>query len=189
MGINSYLKAVSISTLETLQQDPDLLNLFFAAEWLPEAPIWRKSYLQGEGSEKTKERAAQQFSKYSSLKQPFLDEWETPEADLYKYFDVLTFLLAGYVPGDIMQPWAIPELRKNSELMQQFKNRDFAPFLLFMDSQWDGLPLVNALGAGTILNPNTSSHRLVRYLSTEEVGNMLDGLLLLSEQGFRTRYR
>lgn len=96
------------------------------------------------------------------------------------------------MPGQILQPWAIPELRENSELMQQSKNRDFVPFLLFMDSQWDGLPLVNALGAGTTLNPNTRNnpnHSLVRYLSTEEVGNMLDGLLLLSEQGFRTRYR
>lgn len=189
MGINSYLKAVSISTLETLQQDPELTDLFFAAQWLPEAPKWKKSYLQGEWSEKTKEQATQQFSKYSSLKQPFLDEWETPEADLHKYFDVLTFLLAGYVPGYILRPWTIPELRSKAELMQQSKNRDFAPFLMFMDSQWDGLPLINALGAGAILNPNTSSHRLVRYLSTEEVGNMLDGLLLLSEQGFRTRYK
>ncbi|ABW27338.1 hypothetical protein [Acaryochloris marina] len=135
MGINSYLKAVSISTLETLQQNPDLTDLFFAAQWLPEAPVWRKSYLQGEWSEETKERAVQQFSTYSSLKQPFLDEWESPEADLHKYFVVLTFLLAGYVPGHILQPWAIPELRKNSELMQQSKNRDFAPFLMFMDSQ------------------------------------------------------
>lgn len=96
------------------------------------------------------------------------------------------------MPGYILQPWTIPELRSNAELMQQSKTRDFAPFLLFMDSQWDGLPLVNALGAGTILNPNTRNnpnHSLVRYLSTEEVGNMLGGLLLLSEQRFRTRYK
>ncbi|BDM82080.1 hypothetical protein [Acaryochloris marina] len=181
-----------MSTLETLQQDPGLTELFFAAQWLPEAPKWQKSYLQGEWSERTKEQAAQQFSNYSSFKQPFLDEWETPAADLYKYFVVLTFLLAGYVPGHILLSWVIPELRENSELMQRFKNRAFAPFLLFMDSQWDGLPLVNALGAGTILNPNTRNnpnHSLVRYLSIEEVGNMLDGLLLLSEQGFRTRYK
>lgn len=190
MGINSYLKAVSVSTLETLQQDPELIELFFAAQWLPESQVWQKSYLKGKWSEQAKKQAAQQLSSHSSLKQLFLNEWEMPEANLHKYGDVLTFLLAGYVPGNISQQCTIPELRANSELMQKTKGRDFAPFLFFIDSEWDRLPLVNALGAGTILGFGHSKvHSSVRYLYTDEVGQILDSLLLLSEPGFRERYR
>ncbi len=198
MGITAELKQISVETLEIFRQDPALLSLFFNAQWLPESPIWQQAkYLAGTSSEKNKQKARAKFEQLShehelqighyswqSLKQQFLDDWEVPALDLHKYFPELTYLLAGYVPGSLTSIWTIPELRKLAENQGQ---KDFFSFLVVENSEWDDFPLVNAIFAGIEIDCEADYGR-VRYLLTDEVGQILDGLLYLSEEGFQDRY-
>jgi hypothetical protein len=77
----------------------------------------------------------------------------------------------------------IPEL-----IVEKGYKKDFLPFLVIQNSQWDGKPLVNAFGAGKEIGYETG-YGPVRYLSaSNEVGQILDGLLELSEEGFENRF-
>ncbi|HLP91679.1 MAG TPA: DUF1877 family protein [Nostocaceae cyanobacterium] len=197
MGISGRLKQISIQTLEIFKQDPSLVKSLFDAEYLPESASWqRKIYLTGETAEILQQEARKAFGNlpnssqqtqnydWKALQQQFIAEWETPELDLEKLYPELTFLLAGYVPGYISSQWTIPELRTLANSQNQ---QDFLSFLVIENSQWDGLPLVNAIGAGTEIGYSTS-FGAVRYLETEEIRQIVDGLILLSESGFQERY-
>jgi Domain of unknown function (DUF1877) len=197
MSITCQIKRISISTLELIQQEPLLLSSLLDAKWVPESPFWQQNKWIDESAKKTKQAAQVRFSKslqdcnrwknnYSlqALEQQLLFEWETPELDLHKYFTELTYLLAGYVPSYFSSEWITPELISVAR-----KNRnDFLPFLAIENSKWDGLPLVNALGAGTEIGAEMGYGK-ARYLLPEEVGDILDGLLFLSEEGFQERYK
>jgi hypothetical protein len=196
MSITCQIKRISISTLELIQQEPLLLSSLLDAKWLPESPFWHQNKWIHESAEETKQSARTRFSKslqdcnrwknnydFQALEQQLLFEWETPELDLHKYFRELTYLLAGYIPSYFSSEWITPELISVAR-----KNRnDFLPFLVIDNSKWDGLSLVNALGAGTEIGAEMGYGK-ARYLLTEEVGDILDGLLFLSEEGFQERY-
>jgi hypothetical protein len=187
MGITCRLKQISILTLELIQQNPSLSSSFFDAQWLPESPFWQNSKWLDEIAEKTKQEASVKFEKSiktHTLKQQLLSEWEIPELDLHKYYPELTYLLAGYCPTYFPPDWIAPELLS---VTRKTRN-DFLPFLVVEKSEWDGRPLVNALGAGTEISFEMGYGK-PRYLLAEEVGSILDGLLFLSEEGFQERYQ
>jgi Domain of unknown function (DUF1877) len=198
MSITCRLKQISIPTLELILQDPLLLSSFFDSQWLPESPFWHQSQWKGESAEKTKQEARVRFTKslqdrnrgktnynLQALESQLLSEWETPELDLHKYFPELTYLLAGYIPGgSVSSQWTIPELR----LAAHQSKGDFLRFSVVENSAWDTHPIVNALGAGTEINFEIGYGK-PRYLLTDEVGEILDGLLFLSEEGFQERYQ
>jgi Domain of unknown function (DUF1877) len=188
MSITLRLKRISHLTLELIQQDSSVLSLFFDSQWLPESPFWHQhKYWNNESAEKTKQEARERFIKslqdrtwlekdynLQALESQLLSEWRIPE---------LTYLLAGYVPGYVSSEWTTPELISVAR-----KNRNgFLPFLVIENSEWDGLPLVNALGAGTEINFEMGYGK-PRYLLMDEIGKILDGLLSLSSEGFQERY-
>lgn len=208
MGIEAELKQILTRTLELLKQDIYLFDPFFEAKWLPESPFWRYSKGTGESAEKTKQEARERFGRLSlcqtiqrtvrrvfkpnevvyydweSLEKQFLEEWEVPALDLHKNFQALTFLLAGYIPGHYPGGWMLPEHRPY--INQPYK--DFLPFLVINNSEWDGRPLVNAIGAGSELDYERG-YGSVRYLLPNEIEQILDGLLRLTESGFQERYK
>ena len=143
---------------------------------------------------------------WKALEKQFISEWETPELDLHKYFPELTYLLAGYIPAYYTSGWIIPELEKlfihkvennsfsieliPSQIKTMFSNnkyKDFLPFLAIENSEWDNLPLVNAIGAGKEIGYETGYGPL-KYLLPNEVGEILDGLIFLDEEGFKERF-
>jgi Domain of unknown function (DUF1877) len=198
MSITLQLKRISIPMLKLIKQDPLILSLFFDAKWLPESPFWQRSkHWRGDSAEKTKQEARKRFTKslkdctglkkvcnLQALESQLLAEWEMPELDLHKNFPELTYLLAGYVPGYVSSEWTIPEVKSMANQI----STDFLPFLVIEKSEWDSLPLVNALGSGTEINFKMS-YGNPRYLLMDEVGEILDGLLFLSEAGFQDRYK
>jgi hypothetical protein len=208
MGIEAELKQISLDMLELLKQNICLFNPFFGARWLPESPFWSNSQWSGESAETTKQQARERFGRLSlsqtiqrsvkrvfkpnevvdydweALEKQFLQEWEVPELDLHKYFQQLTFLLAGYIPAYYSSGWLLPELEVYSNQL----DKNFLPFLVVDNSGWDNRPLVNAIGAGAELGYETG-YGAVRYLLPNEVEQILDGLLQLTEEGFQERYR
>jgi hypothetical protein len=190
MSIVGILKQISVSTLEILREEPLFVELFLAARYLPEAAYWRQvSYRTDDSAQRTKERSSEKFGRFrwadkheqETLKNQFMIEWEIPELDLHKYYPELTFLLAGYVPHYISSEWTVPELKIQ-------KNKDFLTFLVIDNSKLDGLPLVNAIGAGAEIRYDRS-YGPVRYLLLNEVEQIFDGLLKLSKKVFQQRYR
>ncbi|MEH1943387.1 MAG: DUF1877 family protein [Nostoc sp.] len=206
MGIIGEIKQISASTLELLKGDPLLVEVFRDAEYLPEYALWQR-VTYWKGYEKIKQEVRARFGKLSktqglsrfipgnrkqwkktydwqALEQQFLGEWENPALDLHKSWQELTFLLAGYIPGYYATPQGkIPEL-----IVDKGYKKDFLPFLVVENSAWDGMPLVNAFGAGTEIGYETG-YGPIRYLSPgDEVGQILDGLLELSREGFQNRF-
>ncbi len=201
MGITSEIKTISTSTLELLREDPLLVNTFLNAQWLPEYASWKEGYWSREDADKKKQEVRKGFSKpplrqdwgvffgmrqqwkksynWQVLEEQFLAEWETPELDLDKSWRQVTFLLAGYLPGggDVHSQWKVPELIVDKEY-----DKDFLPFLVIENSKWDGLPLVNAVGAGAGIYCQRD-YDPVRYLIPSEVDQILYGLLKLSRTG------
>ncbi|BCL38013.1 DUF1877 family protein [Nostoc sp. MS1] len=206
MGITGRIKQISSLTLDLFIQDPFLVDAFFDAQWLPESPYW-----QGRSNtrefEQMKQDARKRFGKlperkglsrfifknrqkwkytydWQALEEQFLAEWATPELDLGKSWQEITFLLAGYIAAYYSMPQGkIPELR-----VEKGYKKDFLPFIVIQNSQWDGKPLVNAFGAGKEIGYETG-YGPVRYLlAGEEVGQILDGLLELSKEGFKNRF-
>jgi hypothetical protein len=168
MSIHAELKQVSTSTLELLKHDLCLIDIFFTASWSPQSAF------------------AQNGDEYDweLLETQFLDEWEIRELDLNKSFRQLNLLLAGYVPGNSSARWTVLELETLSSQIRS----DFLPFLVIENSQWDGLPLVNAIGAGTELDYDIG-YGALRYLMPNEVEQVLDGLQRVSDSGFQERFR
>ena len=173
MGIVCELKQISAPTLEVLKQSSSQVSSFFSARYsTPEEELmddqnpFLPSILE---------------ARLRSSEGQFIDEWKVPALSLHKYWVELSFLLAGYIPGS---DWTIPELRS---LATQAK-KDFLPFLVIENSQWDGLPLVNVIGAGTKFGYSTS-YAPVQYLKPDEVEQLLHGLIKLSKNGFQERYR
>lgn len=186
MGAVGKLKQISLAALELLQQNPSLVSSFFAAKYLLESP--RMIQWTDQFADQTKQKAN------------FLTEWITPELDLNKSWGELTFFLAGYVPCHVTSGWTAPDLqvskigksRKRWNRLFSFKHspleKDFLPFLVVEASTWDGLPLVNAVGTGKEIDYETG-YGSVRYLLPQEVEQVLDGLLKLSQSGLQQRFR
>lgn len=182
MGVTLYLKQISTSTLETLKQDPKQVELFYAAQWLPESSFWqRATYWTDSSANVVKQKSETQFGS-SSRRDQFVGEWEVPDLDLHKYFPELTYLLAGYIPDSSEGRLALPELQLHPELMQK---NTFMQFFIIENSEWDGLPLVNAIWAGTQIGREGINW----YQTPEEVSQILNGLLTMSEHGFQARYQ
>ncbi|AFY43351.1 DUF1877 family protein [Nostoc sp. PCC 7107] len=199
MGITGKIKQISSSTLDLFIKDPYLVDAFFYANLVPESAFWeRVSYWTGESTGKTKQNPILKFwNKFTArnkqlkytynwqkIRGKFLAEWEKPELYLDKSWQELTFLLGGYIAAYYSTPQGkIPEL-----IVEKGYKKDFLPFLVIKNSQWDGKPLVNAFGAGKDIGYETG-YGPVRYLQAgDEVGQILDGLLELSQEGFENRF-
>ncbi|WP_392530448.1 DUF1877 family protein [Nostoc sp. C117] len=192
MGITGEIKQISASTLELFREDPLLISAFRDAQWLPESKEVRERFAKlskRQGLSRFIPGNRQQWKNnhdWQALEQQFLAEWENPELDLHKCWLELTFLLAGYVPGYYATSQGkIPEL-----IVDKGYKKDFLPFSVIENSEWDGMPLVNAFGAGKeIGDKNETSYGPIRYLSPgDEVREILDGLLELSQEGFQNRF-
>lgn len=173
MGIVCELKQISVPTLEVLKQSSSQVSSFFNARWsTPEEELiddqnpFLPSILE---------------ARRRSPEGQFIEEWKMPALSLHKYWAELSFFLAGYIPGS---KWTIPELRSSANQAQ----KDFLPFLVIENSQWDGLPLVNVIGAGTKIGYSTS-YAPVQYLQPDQVEQVLHGLIKLSKTDFQERYR
>ncbi|OUL22862.1 hypothetical protein BV378_23395 [Nostoc sp. RF31YmG] len=208
MGIVGELKQISSLTLEILRQNPPIVELFRSAKYQPESPFWKQAtYWNGESAEKTKERSQERFERFcrvhsykqESLKNQFLAEWEIPALELDKSWSELTFFLAGYIPGYVSSEWTLPELKTSKtpihknwwkKLFSRQKpneEKDFLSFLVIKTSQWDGLPLVNAIGTGAEIGYATG-YGPMRYLLPNEVEQVMNGLIKLSKNGFQERF-
>jgi len=188
MGITSQLKEISLATFERLKKEPALVEAFLSAKWLPESTFWETAtHWPAASAELIKRNCETAFFRIPSLREQFVSEWETPDLYLNKNFQQLTFLLAGYIPGYIFDRATIPEIKANTYLMAKAKGEDFFPFLVIDNSRWDGLPLVNAIGAGAEIGYSTG-YEAVRYLLPDEITRILNGLVALGEQGFQSRY-
>lgn len=155
-----------MSTLEILRNNSASIELFASTQY-------STNFTEG----------SRQFAMFQ---EQFISEWATPELNVGKDFSELTFLLAGYVPGYVAELTTISELRENVELMTRAKGKDFIPFLVIDNSGWDGLPLVNAIGAGVEIGRDLGYGK-VRYLLPEEVIRVANGLVMLGEEGFQER--
>jgi Domain of unknown function (DUF1877) len=182
MGVTVSLKQISPATLEILTQNPEQIELFSSAQWLPSSAAWqRKSYLSEPYASQFKQDAQVKFSG-SVYEEQFVTEWAIPELDLHKYWPELTYLLAGYIPVYSDRELSLPELQARSDLMEK---SNFMEFLIIENSEWDGRPLVNAIFAGIQIGEQGADW----YQTSEEVTQILDGLLGISKKGFRERYR
>jgi Domain of unknown function (DUF1877) len=180
MGITLHLKQISVSTLTILQQDPKQVELFRSAEFLAESPFWQKRKWADSSADDTKQWSDSKLGS-SPYRDQFVAEWEIPDLDLHKSFPELTYLLAGFIPYTYQGIFALPELKSRPDLMQE---ETFMDFFIIESSAWDGLPLVNAIWAGTKIGEEGGSW----YQTPEEVKQLLKGLRRLSRKGFRTRY-
>jgi hypothetical protein len=208
MGIVCKLHQISIPTLNTLRQEPILVKLFWAASCLPESPFWQENtFWDSKYIEDYKQRSQTSFEQFKwadsqekeTLKNQFLSEWEIPELDLHKNWEGLSFLLAGYVRvqaySSSPSTHTAPELRSPKpnrwnwlfSILKDRETKEFFDFLVLDKSEWDGLPLVNAIGAGTEIGYATGYGPL-RYLLPDEVQLISDGLIKISEDGFQKRY-
>jgi Domain of unknown function (DUF1877) len=212
MGITSELKQISVETLDLLKKDPSLIDVFRAGSHLPEYAIWRqKINWNAESVEKAKEKFEKECERFrwadraekENLKNQFLMEWEIPELDLDKSWMELTFFLAGYIPGYVSTS-AIPELDRfkisNPKISmpqgllgklfspkQSDRNKVFLDFIVIELSEWDALPLVNAVGAGMEIGYDTSYNPMT-YLMPHEIEMVINGLIKLSEKGLEERF-
>ncbi len=118
------------------------------------------------------------------LEAEFIKEWQKPDLDLHKYGAELTYLLAGYFPGYYGRESRIAELKGYSKSTVN----GFLPFLVIKNSNWDGLPLVNASARSTELFERWDCGFLPCFLP-EEVKIILDGLMELTVEGFQERYK
>jgi hypothetical protein len=208
MGIEAELKQISLTTLELLKQDYYLWGSFFSARWLPDFASWRELQWSEESTQTAKQQVREKIVRLPlsqtlkrSLKQVFkphevvdlnweyleklfISEWEVPHLDVHKYFQGINILIAGYTVGYYSKDWILPEL----EIYTRVPNRDFLPFLVVPTSEWDGLPLVNAIGGGAELEYQTG-YGFVKCLLPSEVDLVLDGLIQLGEEGFQGRYK
>jgi Domain of unknown function (DUF1877) len=73
------------------------------------------------------------------------------------------------------------ELQSRADLMQK---NTFMQFFIIENSEWDGLPLVNAIWVGTPIGKEATDW----YQTPEEISQILGGLLSISEEGFQARY-
>jgi hypothetical protein len=161
MGITLHLKHALPKTLEILKQDFSQIDIFYDAEWL------------------TKDKLESKYGNFTHI-DLFLSEWETSDLDLYKYYPELTYILAGHIPDYSQRHLALPELQALPDLMQE---TNFMDFIIIENSDWDGLLLVNALWAGV----GIGEERATWYQTPEQVGDILDALLWISDDGFRKR--
>ena len=176
MGVTIRLVQVSTQTLELLQNDISLVDVFLKVRWL-------------ESLAAIEEKAASIFEPAHLLKydwrvlgERFLQDWKLPELDLHKYSTELTFFLTGCAPEDYEdQIWDQPEAKALEEVG--------LPFLVIPNSKWDGLPLVNAIWGGTGLRILMDGGQHLSYFLPDEAGEVLDGLIELGEAGFQERYR
>ena len=188
MGVTIRLVQVSTQTLDLLQRDDLLIDVFFEMEYVTDIEDIEQSV------DSISHPAHRSKYDWRSLGEQFLEDWELPELDLHKYFTELTFLLAGCAPDypdygpDYSeyegQSWDQPEIK---DLEPQ--GTGMLPFLVIPDSQWDGRPLVNAIFAGTTFEGGGDESPCAWYLLPDEVGQLLDGLIELGETGFQERYR
>jgi hypothetical protein len=195
MSINGCLKQIATKTLALLKRTPFLTCALFDTKWLPESPVWNKPFFwSGDGAERAKQEARLRFGRlpggynqrlgnydWEDLERQFLAEWEIPELNLTRYWQPLTYLLSGYLPGETLI-WIVQDL----EGYKGDENKEFLPFLVVEESRWDGLPLINAFGGGTELDYETS-YGPVRYLLLHEVEQVSESLNRLSLQGFQNR--
>ncbi len=164
MGITLHLKPILASTLEILKQNPEQVKLFYDSQYLSKSAV----------------NSSLVTSTYADQ---FIDEWETPDLDLHKYYPEMSYLLGGYLEYYSERHLALPELQSRQDLMQK---DNYMNFLIIEDSEWDGLPLVNAINAGMWIGEEED---YCWYQTPEEVGQILDGLIWISESGFRSRCR
>jgi Domain of unknown function (DUF1877) len=162
MGVTLHLKMISASMLEILKQEPKQVRLFYDSQYLTKSAV-NSSFV------------------VSTYVDRFIDEWETPDLDLHKYYPEMTYLLGGYLEDYSERHLALPELQSRQDLMQ--KDR-YMNFLIIEESEWDGLPLVNAINVGIGIGQEEDC---CWYQTPEEVGQILDGLIWISESGFRSR--
>jgi hypothetical protein len=206
MGIVGKLKQVSVSTLEILKQAPPLVELFRSARYLQESAFWRQTTWTSVSVERTQKECQKEFERFrwadkheqENLKNQFLAEWKIPELNLDKSWSELTFFLAGYVPCHISLS-AVPELKRFRVPTQKnifeklfsrcpsYEGRDFLSFLVVEVSEWDGLPLVNAVGAGAEIGYEMG-YGPMRYLLPDEIERVVHSLIKLSEEGFKERF-
>lgn len=190
MGIVAKLKQISPSTLDKIKDESLLLDAFCLAKWLPDSEYWQQQVREGAYVEdldlQQKEMQIFQNMKWryrlkyfckfkwisqiewDKLEAEFLLEWKIPELDLHKWWLELHFLFTG-------------------DNLYNSLMRDGFPFLVMKNSMWDNRPLVNAVFAGTETAGETGYGK-ARYLLSDEVKEVAEGLSELSEAGFQERY-
>lgn len=124
-------------------------------------------------------------SRWDRSVSPFASEWDISPLDLNKhYWEDLTVLLAGYQRAS---NWSVKDKRLLIELTFAEYRKSWPEFLVIDNSQWDGLPLVNAILSGREIGPDTG-YGPARYLLPEEVEIIASALDDISVELFAERY-
>jgi len=124
-------------------------------------------------------------SRWNRSVSPFASEWDVSPLDLHKHYgEYLTVLLAGYQPGS---DWSVKDKRLLIELIFAELRKSFPEFLVIDNSEWDGLPLVNAICSGRDVGPDLG-YGPTRYLLPEEVEIIASALDDISVESFSERY-
>ncbi|MBO1346873.1 MAG: DUF1877 family protein [Hormoscilla sp. GUM202] len=123
-------------------------------------------------------------SRWNRSVSPFASEWDVSPLDLHKYWDHMTVLLAGY---ETRSGWSFKDKRLLNELIFAEYRKSWPEFLVIDNSQWDGLPLVNAIFSGRDVGPDLS-YGPARYLLPEEVEIIASALDDISVESFSERY-
>jgi len=87
--------------------------------------------------------------------------------------------------------WSVKEKRLLIELIfaeSRGTHEHFPEFLVIDNSEWDGLPLVNAICSGRDIGQKATGYGPARYLLPEEVEIIASGLDAISVKGFCERY-
>lgn len=179
MAIEAYFKQVSPDLLEKFKKYPDFFELFDDAQYLPDSPFWQELNIDlsnpedakwfdeatnyvPQTLEQLKFEQPQEFQKLESDIPTMLAEGKNPEFDIGKKWTNLHFILTG---TDYSTP---------------------LPFLIGQNKQ-DKLPSINAILGGKTIDYETD-HRLLRYLTVDEVKQVAQALSKFSHTHFQQRF-
>ena len=179
MALEAYFKQVSPDLLEKFQKYPDFFELFDDAQYLPDSPFWQDLSLDLNNPEdakwfdeatnyapqtlaKLKVEQPEEFEKLKSDIPTMLAEGKNSEFDIGKKWNNLHFILTG-----TDYPTPVPSLiGKNKQ---------------------DKLPSINAILGGKTIDYETE-HGLLRYLTVDEVKQVVQALSKFTQAHFKKRF-
>lgn len=179
MGIQGKLKQISPYLLEKLKKYPDFITVFDYAERLPESNYWQKyqnanipawltdiiaeqKKLALDTLEELKHAKPEEYKSIEPDIPTILEEGKLERLDLDKAWHTVSFLLTGYQEMSIM------------------------PFLVSINDS-DNLPSVNTVLCGMETKCH-ATYGFYRYLMPDEVKQVSEALLNVSEENIRIRF-
>ncbi|BAY21095.1 hypothetical protein NIES2100_08400 [Calothrix sp. NIES-2100] len=157
MGIYGVFRQLSHDVLEKLKEEPGLVSVFTHARWISESDL-----MQRKGIFLYKK----EFKQIKADIPLVICEGKNEELDIEKSWHAIHFLLTKDSTS-----WEACQL----------------DFLVRENSDWDGLPLVNAIMGGSVIEEYDRDFPPVRYLTNDEVKQVAEALPKITEAGLKER--